>query len=270
MITAHLKVRNLEQAWLGIMQEIMDRGREYRKDGGSRAGMLRKALDFMTVEISHPEERPLVPLAKPGCISPCTEADAEEYLNKYLYNTEPPAENESYTYAQYLTPAVHATAKWYAKAGFYVQQAVMPVGMPDDVNQYLGEQVELPLLGGSITVRKTNVSIPCLRMIDTRIISLPAVNGPIDKPTNSLGGIVKNILSERRDFLHYYIYFRAWNHFGAFPLNMAGIQLLKELHCAIIEHESGRPVLPGPTLAMSKDCHVNDIEWSAANAWLGR
>ncbi len=32
MITAHIKVRTLEQAWLGIMTEIMDRGREYRKD----------------------------------------------------------------------------------------------------------------------------------------------------------------------------------------------------------------------------------------------
>ena len=32
MITAHIKARNLEQAWLGIMAEIMDRGREYRKE----------------------------------------------------------------------------------------------------------------------------------------------------------------------------------------------------------------------------------------------
>ena len=235
MITAHLKVRTLEQAWLGVMAEIMSVGREYRKDGGSRAGMLRKALDFMSVEISHPETRPLVPLAKPGLISPCTEADAEAYLSKYLYNTEYPAEHESYTYAQYLTPAVHATARHYAQAGFYVQQAVMPVGMPDDVQRYVEPH------------DTDSVSIPCLRLIDTRIIKVDGI-----------------------DQLHYYIYFRAWNHFGAFPLNMAGIQLLKEIHCTIIEQESGKAVEPGPTVAMSKDCHVNDIEFDAANAWLGR
>lgn len=237
MISTHIKVRTLEQAWLGIMTEIMSRGREYIKDGGSRAGLLRKALDLMVVEISHPQERPLVPLAKPGCISPCTEDDAEKYLREYLYNTEAPAEHESYTYAQYLTPAVHATAKHYAQAGFYAQQAVMPVGMPDDVRRYI-EPHDLD-----------TVSIPCLRIIDTRIIY------------NKLADM---------DFLYYYIYFRAWNWFGAAPLNMAGIQLLKEVHCAIIEHEAGKSVYPGPTVAISKDAHVNSIEWDAANAWLGR
>jgi thymidylate synthase len=237
MITANLKVRTLEQAWLNIMQEIMVRGREYRKDGGSRSGMLRKALDFCSVEITHPQERPLVPLAKPGCISPCTEDDAEKYLREYLYNTEPPAEHESYTYAQYLTPAIHATAKHYAQAGFYVQQAVMPVGLPDDVQRYIEPH------------DRDEVSIPCLRMIDTRIIY------------NKIA---------QMDYLYYYIYFRAWNHFGAFPLNMAGIQLLKEIHCCIIIHESGKMVEPGSTIAMSKDLHINDIEWDAANAWLGR
>ena len=265
MITAHLTVRNLEQAWLGIMTKIMDRGREYCKDGGSRAGLLRKALDLMVVEINHPEERPLVPLAKPGCISPCTEDDAERYLREYLYNTEAPAEHESYTYAQYLTPAVHATAKHYAQAGFYVQQAVMPVGMPNDVQRYVEPH------------DRDSVSIPCLRMIDTRIIRVgcPDCDGTgliisqgenwrIKSPCGKCQGIGSI------DQLHYYVYFRAWNHFGAFPLNMAGIQLLKEVHCTIIEHESGKPVHPGPTVSISKDSHINYIEWEAANAWLGR
>ena len=264
MITSHLKVRTLEQAWLAVMTEIMDRGREYRKDGGSRAGMLRKALDLMTVEISHPEERPLVPLAKPGCISPCTEDDAEKYLREYLYNTKAPAKHESYTYAQYLTPAVHATAKHYAQAGFYVQQAVMPVGMPDDVRRYVEPH------------DRDTVSIPCLRMIDTRIIRVECPD------CNGIGTIIdqgENWRTKTKcekcsgigmaDQLHYYVYFRAWNIF-AFPLNIAGIQLLKEVHCAIIEHEAGKSVYPGPTVAISKDSHVNEIEMEAVNAWLGR
>jgi len=230
-ITAHLRVRTLEQAWLGIMREIMERGREYRKDGGSRAGLLRKALDFCTVEITHPETRPLVPLAKPGCLSPCTEDMAEEYLREYLYNTNPPAEKEHYTYAQYLTPALHATAAHFAKNGLFVQQAVMPVGDPLDVAKYLEDR---------------EVSIPCLRLIDCRII--------------------RDRTGSNR--LCYYIYFRAWNHFGAFPLNMAGIQLLKEIHAVLITEKSGQDVAPGPTFAMSKDLHINDLEWDSARAWL--
>ena len=80
MITTNLRARNLEEAWLRGMKEIMDKGREYRKDDSTRAGMLRKALDFLSIEITHPEDRPLVPLSKPGCISTCSEADAEKYL----------------------------------------------------------------------------------------------------------------------------------------------------------------------------------------------
>jgi thymidylate synthase len=87
------------------------------------------------------------------------------------------------------------------------------------------------------------------------------VTKPICKKCSGLGTI---------DQLHYYIYFRAWNWFGAAPLNMAGIQLLKEVHCTIIEHEAGKPVYPGPTVAISKDSHINIIEWEAVNAWLGR
>ena len=229
MITAHIKVRTLEQAWLETMREVMSHGRVYRKDGGSRAGMLRKALDFFTVEVSHPETRPIVPLAKPGLISPCTEADAERYLREYLYNTEDPAACESYTYAQYLTPALHATAEHFAKSGLYVQQSVMPVGQPCDVAEYTKPH------------DKDTVSIPCLRLIDCRIIDTS---------------------------LCYYIYFRAWNLFGAFPLNMAGIQLLKEVHCVLISEACQKEISPGPSFAISKDVHINDIEWDAANAWL--
>jgi len=134
MITANLTVRNLEQAWLGIMREIMDRGREYRKDDSTRAGMLRKSLDWMSVTITHPEERPLVPLPKPGLVSTCSEEDAERYLNDYLYNNEKPAPGEHYTYAQWLMAGMDYTIKRYAEGGLYTQKAIMSVGqVADDI-----------------------------------------------------------------------------------------------------------------------------------------
>lgn len=235
LITYHQRVRTIEEAWLSTMRTIMDKGREYRKDGGNRAGLLRKALDLCIIEITHPETRPLTPMNRPGCISMSSDDEAQKYLEEYLYTTEEPADHETYTYAQFLTPQVHLTAKHFAKAGFYNQHCVMQVGRPGDIEGYFKE--------GS-----SEYSIPCLRMIDCRIIK--------DE---------KGI-----DRLCYYVYFRAWNHFGALPTNLAGIQLLKEIHCSIIEHESGKTVEPGPTFAMSKDLHINEIEWAATAAWLGR
>ena len=231
MITAALQARNLEEAWMLGLREIMLRGREYRKDDSTRAGLLRKALDFLAIEILYPEDRPLVPLGKPGCISLCTEEDAQKYLLEKLFTTHDPEPNEAYTYAQYLLPGLEYTTKRYAFGGFYTQKACMSVG---DVWEDIRSAIQ-------------GKSIPCLRMIDTRIIA------------NECGV----------DRLHYYIYFRAWNWFGAFSLEMAGFQMLKEAHCCMIESESGRKVVPGPTICMSKDAHVNDIEWDAARAWLG-
>ena len=232
MITANLTVRNLEQAWLGVMREIMTRGREYRKDDSTRADMLRKALDWMSVTITHPEERPLVPLSKPGCISTCSEADAEQYLLTYLYTNEPPSPNEHYTYAQWLMSGIDYTVRRYAEGGFYTQKAIMSVGQVfDDMLKCI-----------------TGKSIPCLRSIDTRIIY------------NKIA---------QANYLNYYIHFRAWNWFGAMPLEMAGFQMLKEVHCQLISEAAGKEVLPGPTVAFCKDVHINDIEWSAAEAWLG-
>ncbi len=261
MITANLTVRNLEQAWLGVMREIMTRGRQYRKDDSTRAGMPRKALDWMSVTITHPEERPLVPLSKPGCISTCSEADAEQYLLTYLYTNEPPAENEHYTYAQWLMSGIDYTIRRYAEGGFYTQKAIMSVGQVfDDM---------LKCVNGK--------SIPCLRSIDTRIIKedcfdcagtgISEVKGSVFLPETVMCQKCQGLGDINR--LHYYIHFRAWNVFGAWPLEMAGFQMLKEVHCQLISEAAGKEVLPGPTVAFSKDAHVNEIEFDAARAWLG-
>lgn len=132
IISANLQVRNLEQAWLNTIREIMEHGREYRKDDSSRAGLLRKSLDYLSIEITHPEERPLVPLSKPGCISTCNEDDAWNYFQNYLLRTELAA-NEHYTYGQYLSPALEYTCRRYTDFGLFSQKCTMQVGLPSDL-----------------------------------------------------------------------------------------------------------------------------------------
>lgn len=72
---------------------------------------------------------------------------------------------------------------------------------------------------------------PCLRHIDTKII-----NGK----------------------LVFYPYFRSWDLWGGFPVNLAAIQLLKEYMCAEIG------VGDGPIIASSKGLHLYDHHYDVA------
>lgn len=72
---------------------------------------------------------------------------------------------------------------------------------------------------------------PCLRGIDTRI---------------------------RYGALHFIVYFRSWDLWGGFPVNLASIQILKEYMADVIGVEDGQ------LIALSKGLHLYDIEWDHA------
>jgi thymidylate synthase len=72
---------------------------------------------------------------------------------------------------------------------------------------------------------------PCLRLVDTRV---------------------------RYGRLHWYVYFRSWDLWGAFPTNMGGLQLAKEMMADMIGVEDGE------LLAFSKGLHIYDSEWEVA------
>lgn len=77
----------------------------------------------------------------------------------------------------------------------------------------------------------------CLRLIDTRI---------------------------RYGALHFIVYFRSWDLWGGFPVNMAGLQLLKEFMANWLK------VKDGELIAFSKGLHLYDHCWSLANLVLRR
>lgn len=76
----------------------------------------------------------------------------------------------------------------------------------------------------------------CLRLIDTRI---------------------------RYNKLHFIVYFRSWDLYAGFPVNLGGIQLLKEYMAAEIG------VKDGEILAFSKGLHLYDHFWSLAESICG-
>jgi hypothetical protein len=53
------------------------------------------------------------------------------------------------------------------------------------------------------------------------------------------------------------------------PTNLAGIQMLKEVHAVLISELSKKEVESGPMFVMSKDLHINEPEWPYTEAWLG-
>lgn len=77
----------------------------------------------------------------------------------------------------------------------------------------------------------------CLRMIDTRI-------------------------SEGK--LHFMVYFRSWDLWGGFPMNLAAIQILKEYMASEIGVEDGE------LIACSKGLHLYEHCWELANKVVNR
>ena len=77
----------------------------------------------------------------------------------------------------------------------------------------------------------------CLRLIDTRI---------------SYGK------------LHFIVYFRSWDLWGGLPVNLGGIQILKEYMASEIGVEDGE------LIAFSKGLHLYDTCWDLANKVLRR
>lgn len=142
-----LDARDLSEAWFLCLGKILTCGREYRIERGSYTGQHRKELDFIVVQIRYPGTRPLIPDVPPGVPPPTSMEYIENYL-PYLM-TSHKAEEEQYTYGQYLEKQIAEVIRMYKEDGHNTNQAYMSVGDAQ-----------------SITLSDP----PCLRGIDTRII----------------------------------------------------------------------------------------------------
>jgi thymidylate synthase len=166
MRPVYIEARDLPDAWFQCVYKIFETDgiHEYKIDRGSFEGQKRKEFDIVMVHIKYPGTRPLIPdiPSELGIPAPSSMEYVEEYL-QYLM-TDKKADNELYTYGERLTnPKVNVEGKEYSlgvnpvmevidiyKKGKYgTNQAIMEVGMPQDI------MLEDP---------------PCLRLIDTRLM----------------------------------------------------------------------------------------------------
>ena len=229
-----INATTLPDAWFLTIQACVDKGRIYTVTEGSYEGQKRKELDWLTVHIRYPHERPLLPDVPPGMKRLNPVPGGMDYItNDYLpyLMTDEKKEGEAYTYGQrlfgsehpHLLGQVEEVIEKY-KRGFGNNQCSMTVARPTDVHL---------------------IDPPCLRHIDTRIFTDEQREGPPE--------------------LHFFPYFRSWDAYAGLPSNLAAIVFLQEYMAEAI----GNGVKPGEIVATSKGVHLYDLYWKLAKERLG-
>ena len=143
-----IEARDLPDAWFQCVYRLLETGSEYVIERGSYQGQKRLEFDYVTVHITYPGVRPLLPDIPPalGIPNPVAEGYIEEYLPYLMTSVKQPGED--YTYGQYLEPQIAEVVRMYREDGHGTNQAYMTVGEP-----------------GTLFLKDP----PCLRGIDTRI-----------------------------------------------------------------------------------------------------
>ncbi|MDP2210517.1 MAG: thymidylate synthase [Candidatus Aquicultor sp.] len=148
MKLTQIVARDIPDAWFQAINATVADGFDYVIDRGSYQGARRKELDFVTIQITHPGVRPLVPDIPPqlGLTPPASEEYVQDYM-RYLMTSEKQA-NEQYTYGEYLEPQLFEVIRMYKEEGLGTNQACMAVCDRESI--YLEDP-------------------PCLRQVDTRV-----------------------------------------------------------------------------------------------------
>jgi len=248
-----LEAVNLGDAWFQAVYEAMERGRRYLVTKGSYEGTYRLGISVIIL-IKYPGVRPLAPQMPEGSNipPPTTEEDIEEYASYLMTPVKQP--NEHYTYGEDLYWQMEWVIKHFKEAGFGTNHCYMTVGRPEtlyfydlDVDYEEVITVRDRVTGKEIrNDRRTNEwnkdknnrpSSQCLRGIDTWI---------------------------EDNKLHFWCYFRSWDLWGGFPVNLGGIQLMKEYMAGEIGVEDGSMVVS------CKDLHIYEHAEAVALMRLGK
>ena len=100
MEVINIKATTLSDAWFQTLYSVIENGREFIIDKGSFEGQKRLEFDYITVQITQPWVKPLLPQLPEGSTIPNPVED--EYLDAYLpyLMTGEEKEGEAYTYGQ--------------------------------------------------------------------------------------------------------------------------------------------------------------------------
>ncbi len=248
-----IEATTLGDAWFQALYKVMTEGRRYLITKGSYEGLHRAGMSVV-IEIMHPGVKPLFPQMPEGSNlpAPTTEEDINDYVH-YLITADKKT-NEHYTYGEDLHWQIEWVVEHYKKGGFGNNHCYMTVGRPETVFFY-DDKVDYR---ESIIVMSRNEGEIILKR---EISNEWNLDPQIQKSSQCLRGIDTWIDDGK---LHFWIYFRSWDLWGGFPVNLGGLQLVKEYMAAKIEVEDG------PMIVSCKDLHVYEHTWIVALMRLGK
>jgi thymidylate synthase len=117
----------IDSAWRAVMLLAVRKGHDFVVKGGSYKGQVRKQLSHVTIRITQPGTRPLAPIMPPGISGSTSDDRIDEYFwEKILGNIK--AENEQYTYGEFITKQVDRIVKLLVDAGGNTNQACIAIG----------------------------------------------------------------------------------------------------------------------------------------------
>ena len=246
----YIEATDLGDAWFQVLEKIISVGRKYTITKGSFEGQYRLGIPVI-VEIKFPGTRPLFPQMPEGSIvpAPTTEEDINEYSTYVMTPICQP--NEHYAYGEDLYWQIEWVINHYKEGGHGNNHCYMTVGRPETLYFY-----DLNADYSEVIFVQERVSGRQAQPISGRQITNKWNKDPGNKPSSQCLRGIDTWIDE--DGLNFWIYFRSWDHWGGFPVNLGGIQLMKEYMAA----ELG--VKDGTMIVSSKDLHLYEHAEGAA------
>lgn len=212
-----IKAFDLDEAWWACLRACWEHGRVYRVDKGSFEGHERKGLPISLI-VTNPSQGPLIPIVQKAVeVPPPTDIESVNNYLSCLVDPTPPSERADYHYGEHLASQIPLVIHFYRK--WY-----------EETGGYGTNRLTM-MLGNEHTLKeyfKNDAHTPCLRMVDTDIVD---------------------------GRLNFHAVFRSWDGFGGMPVNLGGLQLLKQ----VMAGEMG--VKDGMLCAYTKDWHLYDHVW---------
>lgn len=252
LLPIQIKAEHLDDAWWKALRKCFQFGYEYKVEHGSYVGQNRYEFDYVTIIIKDPAKQ-ICPIMPEGLSipPPASKEQIEIYFADYIM-ADAKSEKEDYRYGERLVApklrlVVRTDLQKKHEESFFVfegrdgngvlhkSRITHPIEM--QVNQI--EEVVRKYTEGGIGNNQCTMEIampndilladpPCCRLIDTRI---------------------------RYGKLHFIIYFRSWDLYSAFPVNLGGMELLKQFMVDALQ-DQGVEVENGSMIVMSKGLHV--------------
>ena len=122
----NIRARNIDDAYFLLLRNLFQRGKIYIVERGSYEGHKRLEFDYLTLQITNPEDRPLSPIVPQGIPPVTTEEDIYNYTARYIFG-ETKEKNEEYTYADYIVPQIPKIINILKEGGAGTNQAIISV-----------------------------------------------------------------------------------------------------------------------------------------------